>query len=719
MNVEALDDFDIQYYTCVDPVFHSWNGRDVIWIQNPEPKLQGIVRRILQTETQKLKNDIWTGARKLVHFYLGKKTAPKETRVHCGNVITSRISLNELLSLNYLNQELLQIPFILPPDIANLPPFLELPEGISLEIFNCPSPSNFDIPTWDPQFFQYYQRSFLTEYNETAGPLMELLQDAQIQARDSASALQESQTLIGAENQARLAAINAAQAKANIAAAEHSKALEAVFKARNVGTPPPIPTRGFAKEPYQITYERWLAYKTNAETEAVKQVKIANAAVEEARKAAGTVIEQTQALTNAVKQAQLAVESAKQAQAAATTILQASSLVSLLTPESPQPTYCPKMDLGAVCGKEYVSKLYLQFGLPDPFAEMHVDSSPSIALQENYFFSDWPIFEGTWGAGYNNTQFIPQDFSDPSYPKFTQKIERKPPGIDRLSDEEAFALLSIEFFFRERNREPPIGPFANYASTLSSIKPTAPFRDVPLLGFHDQSTIHFHCGIRNDFASIVEGGLCLNKSLDKRFAIQPHLVHSNSITKGLLLVLTENLKTTLQEVKIEATAINTTTSVKLPELILGHSQIQQSIAYEVENLTQIAQNIVATGNSNLKQVHVTFSNGGYVFKEALKQLPPEHRDTIIVITAGTTAIIENDLAHKVYNVIGDKDWPSQVCNGGMGGIEAAKQKGTKIEIIPQTEIQTGIGGHYFVQPDYQIEISKFINNELITEYEIY
>jgi len=70
------------------------------------------------------------------------------------------------------------------------------------------------------------------------------------------------------------------------------------------------------------------------------------------------------------------------------------------------------------------------------------------------------------------------------------------------------------------------------------------------------------------------------------------------------------------------------------------------------------------------------------------QLP--HRDTIIVITCGTTEIIEDGLAHKVYNAIGDKDWASKICNGGMSGIQKAQER-TDVDIIEQNETQQELG----------------------------
>ncbi len=259
----------------------------------------------------------------------------------------------------------------------------------------------------------------------------------------------------------------------------------------------------------------------------------------------------------------------------------------------------------------------------------------------------------------------------------------------------------------------------NYASTLSHSKPEAPYFDVPLLGYKDQSTIHFHCGIKNNFSSVVEGGLILNDSLDQNFAVQPHLIHSNDIVEGLTKVGLEKLDKLSKGVQSGGLdSLWNGIYLEVPGTLLDVSKIKTSIDYEVANLRQISQAILATNNPNLKQLHVTFSNGGYVFKEALKHLTPEERETIIVITTGTTEIIEKDLAHVVYNIIGDKDWPSQICNGGMSGIEAAKDK-AEIRMVSQTETKPGLGGHFFMQPDYQKSISETIKNEINEKYEVY
>jgi hypothetical protein len=59
-----------------------------------------------------------------------------------------------------------------------------------------------------------------------------------------------------------------------------------------------------------------------------------------------------------------------------------------------------------------------------------------------------------------------------------------------------------------------------------------------------------------------------------------------------------------------------------------------------------------------------------------------------------------------------------MCNGGLKGVEEAKNKATVV-IIPQTETDGIAGGHYFVQPEYQNELKKIISNNIEKFYEIY
>lgn len=93
--------------------------------------------------------------------------------------------------------------------------------------------------------------------------------------------------------------------------------------------------------------------------------------------------------------------------------------------------------------------------------------------------------------------------------------------------------------------------------------------------------------------------------------------------------------------------------------------------------------------------------------------------TIIVVTAGSTQIIEPNLAHLVHNIVGDKDWCSQICNGGKSAINSARNKGVPVEIIHQMETETGVGGHYFIQPEYQQRITEYLKDSVFGTYKIY
>jgi len=282
-----------------------------------------------------------------------------------------------------------------------------------------------------------------------------------------------------------------------------------------------------------------------------------------------------------------------------------------------------------------------------------------------------------------------------------------------------------------------------YGRATNKIDVPPLFRELPLIGEPDQGTVHVHCGIKNTGFTTCEGSMAVYHSLNKGFAVQPHWIHSDSLVHGLSMVLLEKIKAPETDLtplpanlaipairkvlesgemafpRIEFTSVFPSVKVsELPGTILEMSDIQHSIDYEIATLSKIAQNIIKKGNPKLKQVHVTFSNGGYVFKEALKKLPPEYRETIIVITAGTTAIIDEHLACKAYNLIGDKDRPSQLTLGGLGAIEAAKST-ADIRIIPQTETDGIIGGHYLLQPDYQDAIQHTIQEKITGTYEVY
>lgn len=258
---------------------------------------------------------------------------------------------------------------------------------------------------------------------------------------------------------------------------------------------------------------------------------------------------------------------------------------------------------------------------------------------------------------------------------------------------------------------------ATYGNFTSGYKAPPPFSEIPLIGKEGLGTIHYHCGINNTSFEVKEAGYCLKATLEENYAIQPHLIHKDSMSHGLTMVGLKSLSKKSTDL-IHALCPATKAIEKTSQMILEYTKIQNSINYEVEFLSDVAQQILDKGDNKLKQVHATFSNGGYVFKKALEKLEPEYRDTIIVITCGTTEIIEDGLAHKVYNVIGDKDWPSKICNGGMNTIEKAGDR-AEIDIIEQNKTLPGIGGHYIMQPEYQNAIKQFIKDSVKPNYEIY
>ena len=252
-----------------------------------------------------------------------------------------------------------------------------------------------------------------------------------------------------------------------------------------------------------------------------------------------------------------------------------------------------------------------------------------------------------------------------------------------------------------------------------------PFGALPLIGLPFQRTVHVLGGIANSDVTMGESGYCLHKTLEKEFAIQPHRLHSDNLPHGLTMVALEKLS----EIELQRGITNWIPFLQdidgakflaraLAKTILENSRIQESIDYTVENFSRLADEIIKKDNPKLKQVHIPFSNAGHVCNEALKRLTLEQRQTIIIIPVGTTAIIEDSLACKVFNVIGNKDWPSITCNGGLDGIREKSEKAT-VTIISQEQTQIGVGGHYFMQPDYQNTIKEVIYEEIKGEYEVY
>ncbi len=341
--------------------------------------------------------------------------------------------------------------------------------------------------------------------------------------------------------------------------------------------------------------------------------------------------------------------------------------------------------------------------------------------ERNYLEQLFKEFENMDSTSASNNVASAQSTPDEAHPKITNPSEwielpqeTRPRFNDRI----------VEDYLNDIERSPNRTKKNNFASRadhfFDSFQSPPPYPKMDLIGNLDQSTIHYHCGIGNSDSDIIEGGTCLYGTLGEEFAVQPHLIHSDRVGSGLGFVALEQIEKNQAQVRElqQGFYFREDDTLRLPQVILDYSNIQKSIDYEVENLSKIAQNIIKQGNPNLKQLHVTFSNGGYIFNEALKQLPSEYRETIIVVTTGTTKIVDYDSAHKVYNIIGDKDKGSQLCNGGLSGIEKAKDR-TDVRVIPQTETQKWVGGHYFIQPNYQEAILDYLKDEVINKYEIY
>ena len=244
-------------------------------------------------------------------------------------------------------------------------------------------------------------------------------------------------------------------------------------------------------------------------------------------------------------------------------------------------------------------------------------------------------------------------------------------------------------------------------------KPTSLDRELPRIGSEDQGVIYIHCGINNVPSTVNTSGTTLYSQLNEAYAIQPDLTHNGGMIQGLSTVLLEKIsQPSPANILIQGPVLSA-----IEREFLDNAQVQESIHTRATEMAIIAEQIINDNNPNLKQVHVAFSNGGYVLKEALKQLPSEYQQTVVAITAGTTAVIDNDSACQVYNLIGTKDWPSKICNGGAIGIKNASET-ANILPVKQTETQFLIGGHYFTQPEYLKEIAKTITSMIAGEYEI-
>ena len=230
------------------------------------------------------------------------------------------------------------------------------------------------------------------------------------------------------------------------------------------------------------------------------------------------------------------------------------------------------------------------------------------------------------------------------------------------------------------------------------------------IGAPNEGRVNYFCGIGNSREDVTRAQLVLYEILGGKYAIDAHWIHNPNLLYGLSLVLSEKLA------KNQCLSIFPGLScLSIP--YLNRSHMKDVINYQVNLLTKNAKEILSQNNPRLKQVHVLFSNGTYPFREALLTIPQNYRDTVIVLSAGPTTLIENELAHRVFNMIGEKDWPSRMCTGLFKSF--IDRKGFKVEFIEQNETKLGVFGHYFEQAQYQKKIADRINKNIRGVYEIY
>jgi hypothetical protein len=303
----------------------------------------------------------------------------------------------------------------------------------------------------------------------------------------------------------------------------------------------------------------------------------------------------------------------------------------------------------------------------------------------------------------------------------------------------AMPKLSDEFLELQKQRDliisvhdsGPSGTYDTFSERALSgpyyaeYKSKPPYQPINILGSAGQSTIHYHNGIMNSYDDILEAELTLYKNLDREFAIQPHMIHGSDERQGLSTVQLGRMGYNYIEEPSKPLIISKDLKFNEPQYAFAQRKcieygVYKTVDYEVENLKSIAKDIIAKNDPTLKQLHVTFSNGGFIFNKALERLTPDERATIVVITLGTTKIISSDLACEVCNIMGSQDWESLMLNGGPNQIiELSLKNDESIRFIEQTNVSRYLRGHKFLQEDYQRELRERIKNVLSKKYRFY
>ncbi len=426
MEIDALDDFDTQIQPAIDFPLTKWHGHHVQWLcqlrtqfyeifrplspilsmkkwMNPFPhsntsiKTQDFAGQSLNHKTPE--RNAWARSDALTRFYTTQKWVPNQVLANSAmSTITGRISLQELLSADYLNQEVQIVPFTLDWD-ANLP-FIALPEGTSWADLQAPIagvyqsyfPHGLDYLTLSPNWWNSsdlhainqvngYLQIFDSHYaemlsaaqakaTESAIQSVQIAISAAIRSTEAATASSQTHNPYTAIDQAEIAQVSAkqakdialtaeqesvilevfAQAKIQVAAAEKQKAIDVTTKAVLATSPPYLGRTGRSLTKHQkYVLQAWNEERLKTAAEAEIQTNRAAVAEQEAKIALAAAAGKKQAAANARAQAQIAEKSATEAGVFAEKFITTSPFF------VDNPSIVPSYGLKDFLGREYLS----------------------------------------------------------------------------------------------------------------------------------------------------------------------------------------------------------------------------------------------------------------------------------------------------------------------------------------------------------------------------
>ena len=240
---------------------------------------------------------------------------------------------------------------------------------------------------------------------------------------------------------------------------------------------------------------------------------------------------------------------------------------------------------------------------------------------------------------------------------------------------------------------------------------------IPPLGTREQQSITLRCGINNTTDSVAQAQSKYHEQFSGKLTVDARHVHDSSFLHGITLVALQKLGLERSVIDEIYTRFAPKSLVLLEKAFTNSNYFPASVDFEFSRIESKAKEIIATGRQDIKQLHIPFSNGGAELNEILSKLPQAYQDTVIVINVGTTQITDPGLAHKVFTLIGDKDWPSLTSNGGMGNV-LERARNENIQIVSQDETLPVVSGHYYVQPDYLNSVKNVITDQVLPFYEL-